>query len=338
MTRRLRLAGRALLAAVALVCTGTLVACSSITVDALPQPGSRYGDGYDIILEFANVLNLPDRANVIMKGTKVGVVDRVSATEQGAEVTARIDGAVRIASNIHAELQQATVLGDIFVALKPGAGAAEPTSFLTAGQRIPLSQTNSPPQLEETIASLANFVASGSIQRVQNTILGINRVTPERSEQVRAIAKRVSANLADLSDNVDTVDQWLGGLASTVDVMTANIPVFQYWFSEDGLRAFDFATGAGIYISTLAPSIGSIYTGGFWLVPFLESSGVALGAVQKSKWGIEEEYKPWRKLFTDMFLPADKYPAMNIISVRTADGRELTENVHDVLRMLGAVP
>jgi hypothetical protein len=39
-----------------------------------------------------------------------------------------------------------------------------------------------------------------------------------------------------------------------------------------------------------------------------------------------------------MFLPADKYPAMNIISVQTPDGREISHNVEDVLRMLGAVP
>jgi hypothetical protein len=93
-----------------------------------------------------------------------------------------------------------------------------------------------------------------------------------------------------------------------------------------------------VAISTLLPSVGSIYTGGFWLVPFLNSFGVALGAVQKSKWAIEGEYRPWRKLFTDLFLPEDKYPAMNITSVQTADGREISGNVQDVLRMLGATP
>ena len=65
---------------------------------------------------------------------------------------------------------------------------------------------------------------------------------------------------------------------------------------------------------------------------------IEYGAIQKSKWAIEEEYRPWRQLFTDVLLPADKYPAMNITSVQTADGREVTGNVQDVLRMLGAIP
>jgi phospholipid/cholesterol/gamma-HCH transport system substrate-binding protein len=91
-------------------------------------------------------------------------------------------------------------------------------------------------------------------------------------------------------------------------------------------------------VGTLFPSVGSVYDGGYWLVPFLNSLGIALGAVQKSKWAIEGEYPPWRKLFTDLFLPEDKYPAMNITSVQTADGREISGKVQDVLRMLGATP
>jgi hypothetical protein len=243
-----------------------------------------------------------------------------------------------VPSDILAVLQQATVLGDIYVALDRAPAAAGAGVPLQPGGRVPLTQTTSPPQLEDTLANLANFVASGSIQRVQNAIIGINRVTPERAEQVRAIASRVSVNLADLSENIDTVDQWLNGLTGTANVMATSIPQLQYWFSPAGMLAWNRTTEASVAISTLLPSIGSIYTGGFWLVPLLNSLGIAVGAVQKSKWAIEGEYRPWRKLFTDLFLPADKYPAMNITSVQTADGREISGNVQDVLRMLGATP
>jgi hypothetical protein len=39
-----------------------------------------------------------------------------------------------------------------------------------------------------------------------------------------------------------------------------------------------------------------------------------------------------------MFLPQDKYRAMNITSVETADGRDITGRTQDILRMLGATP
>jgi virulence factor Mce-like protein len=324
--------------AISLLCAVAMSSCAAINVNDLPQPGNSYSDGYDIVIEFANVLNLPDRAKVVMDGTTIGVVDHVDVGQSAADVTARIDRAVKVPSDILAVLQQATVLGDIYVALDRAPAAAGAGVPLQPGGRIPLAQTTSPPQLEDTLANLANFVASGSIQRVQNAIIGINRVTPERAEQVRAIAARVSVNLADLSKNIDTVDQWLNGLTGTANVMANSIPQLQYWFSPAGMLAWNRTTEASVAISTLLPSIGSIYTGGFWLVPLLNSLGIAVGAVQKSKWAIEGEYRPWRKLFTDLFLPADKYPAMNITSVMTADGRDITGNVQEILRILGATP
>lgn len=323
--------------AVSLVCAVLVSSCAALSVNNLPQPGSSYRDGYEIVLEFANVLNLPDRAKVVMDGTTVGVVEKVAVGESAADVTARIDSSVKVPSDARAILQQATVLGDIYVAIERASGTAA-TAGLSPGGRIPLTQTTSPPQLEDTIANLANFVASGSIQRMQNSIISINRATPQRAEQIRAIASRVSVNLRDLSDNIYTVDQWLNGLSGTTDVMATSIPKLQYWFSPTGMTQWDRMMTAAIGVGVLLPSVGSIYTGGYWLVPLLKSLGVAVGAVQKSKWAIEGEYRPWRELFTDVFLPQDKYPAMNITSVQTPDGRELIGNVQEVLRMLGAIP
>lgn len=320
-----------------LLCAVAVSSCASLNANSLPQPGNSYSGGYDIIIEFANVLNLPDRAKVVMDGTTIGVVERVAVGKSDVDVTARIDRSVHVPSDIRAVLQQATVLGDIYVALDRPAVVAGGLP-LQAGGRIPVAQTTSPPQLEDTLANLANFVASGSIQRVQNVIIDINRVTPARAGQVREIASQVSRDLSDLSGNIGTVDEWLNGVSGTVDVLTRRIPQLQYWFSPAGMLAFNRVTEASVAISTLLPSIGSIYTGGFWLVPLLQSLGIAVGAVQKSKVAVEGEYPAWRQLFTDTFLPEDKYPAMNITSVVSPDGRDITGNVQEILRILGATP
>lgn len=319
-----------------LACTALLSSCASITVNSLPQPGNAYRDGYDIVLEFANVLNLPDRAKVVLDGTDVGVVTDITVADDHADVTSRIAPDVAVPSNVHATLQQATVLGDIYVALEPDEknDSAPP---LTPGGRIPLIQTTSPPQLEDTIANLANFVASGSIQRAQNTVIRLNNLNPPEPE-IRALAGRVAVDLSDLSDNVDLVDKWLDGVAGTGNVMYAKLPAFQYWFSPAGMLGFDRGMEVASYVGILLPSIGSIYSGGFWLVPLLDSLGTTMEAIQHSKWAVEDEIPRWRKLWTDMFLPVDKHPAINITSIVGPDGREISGNVQDVLRMLGAMP
>ncbi|ORW60115.1 mammalian cell entry protein [Mycobacterium parmense] len=311
--------------------------CASLNVNALPQPGNSYSNGYNIIIEFDDVLNLPERAKVVLDGTTVGVVTKMDVTSRRVDVTARIDSSVVVPSNIHAVLQQATVLGDIYVALERPQPDQPAAPALAAGARIPLADTTSPPPLEDTIAHLADFVSSGSIQRIQNTLVGINRVTPQ-GDTARKIASQVAVDLSDLSKGIDTVDQWLQGVSGTGQVAFNRIPAFQDWFTPKSMEGFNRQTVAASYVGTLLPSVGSVYSNGYWLVPLLNSLADALGAMRRDKHAFEAELPAWRRLFYDYFLPEDKYPAMNITSIVGPDGRELSGNVQDVLRMIGATP
>jgi phospholipid/cholesterol/gamma-HCH transport system substrate-binding protein len=330
----MRRSGR--LAVAAFVCGMVLSSCASLNVDAIPMPGSNPAGGYDIILEFANVLNLPERAKVVMDGTKVGVVTGVSLTSRGVDVTSHIDHDVAVPSNIHAVLQQATVLGDTYVALErtPDAETAAP---VRTGGRIPVTQTTSPPQLEDTIASMANFIGSGSIQRAQNTVIKINSITPPRPE-VRQMATRAAVDLSDLSNNIDNVDLWLKGLSDTSNMMYLNTENFKYWLSPTGVTGFHHNFLLTHSLAPILPTIGTIYYYGYWLVPLLASIADAAEAIQHSKWAFDEELPRWAHMVTDYVMPERKYPAINITSIVGPDGRELSGNVQDVLRMIGAMP
>ncbi len=338
------LRSRLIAATVATATVLSVSSCAAINVNDLPQPGPSYDDGYDLVMQFQSALNLPDRAKVVLDGVTVGVVSEVALTERDVNVTARMAKGVVVPSDIHAVLQQATVLGDIYVALErptanatqrqpPGTVQAPP---LGAGAVIPLSQTTSPPQLEDTIASLANFVSSGSIQRAQNTIIRLNRIAPA-ADEIRVLTGRIDTNLAALANNLDSVDNVLNGLAGTAAVANERVPDLQYLFSPVGQRGFEHLVAVGNYVGTVLPGIGSITLSGYWLVPFLNSLADSTGALQQSKVAGESEIPKFRKVFTDMFLPVDKYPAINITSIVGPDGRELSGNVQEVLRILGAM-
>ncbi|WP_078293247.1 MlaD family protein [Mycobacterium sp. D16R24] len=327
---------RSIFLAVSLAMVTLVSSCASISVNSLPQPGRGSAESYEIVLEFANVLNLPDRAKVVMDGTAVGTVTRIDLRNDHVDVTSQIDSSVSVPANARATLQQSTVLGDTYLSMERPTAADVAT--VGAGGRIPLAQTTSPPQLEDTLANLANFAGSGAVQRAQNTIIGINNVTPGKREDLRAMVSQVTTDLSDLSNGIDTVDTWLDGVSGTVDVVHRNLDVYRYWFSPAGMTGFDRATITGGYIGTVLPSIGSIYSGGFWLVPLLNSLADAVGAVQQTKWDVEAEAPKWRKLFLEDFFPVDKNPAINITSITGPDGREMVNNVQDVLRILGATP
>ncbi|MEB4211084.1 MlaD family protein [Mycobacterium sp. 94-17] len=329
---------RALLCAV--VCGLSATGCSalnSLSVDAIPAPGHSYNDGYDIVAEFANVLNLPDRAKVVMDGTTVGVVSKVAVAGNHVDVTARIAEGIQVPSDTSAVLQQATVLGDIYLALEPPPGGATAARPLAAGGRIPLQQTVSPPQLEDTIANLANFIGSGSIQRGQNTLVRLNRITPPKDE-VRRVVSQVTTDLNQLSDNVDTVDTMIAGLEQTSNAVGGWAPELSYWLTPQGVRGFERSTVIAREFGNLLPSIGTIYSSGYYIVPTFSSLANAMAAIRGGKQAFEEEYPRFRKFILDYFLPQEKHPAINITSIVGPDGRELSGNVEQVLRMLGAVP
>lgn len=311
--------------------------CASITVDKLPLPGMGSPNGHEIVVEFTNILNLPERANVMLNGTTVGVVTKVANNRDFVEVTARIDPSIEVPANVHAGLQQATMLGDTYVSLDRPPGGEAPAPPLEPGGRIPLAHTTAPPQLEDTIANLATFVTSGSIQRVQRSITDINRVMPHR-DQIRKISSQAAADLSDLSKNLDQVDTLLASAAETVDIIQARIPDYLDWLSPYGLRMWNRMFTIATYINTGLMNTGSVYTNGYWLVPMLNSIADAMGGIQHSKWSFETEWPAWRELLTDALLPVDKHPAINITSIVGPDGRELSENMHDVLRILGATP
>jgi phospholipid/cholesterol/gamma-HCH transport system substrate-binding protein len=323
-------------AAVAIASALVMSSCAFLNVNAIPVPGTAYTGGHDITIEFASVLNLPERAKVVMDGAKVGVVKNVALTGRGVDVTARIDHDVAVPSTIHAVMQQATVLGDTYIALErgPDAASAKP---LGPGGRIPLAQTTSPPQLEDTIANMANFIGSGSIQRAQNSVIKINAITPPRP-QIRQMAARAAADLSDLSNNIDTVDTWLGGLSESAKVMSVNTKNFEYWLSPQGVLALRHSMVPLHFLAPLLPTLGTVYFDGYWLVPPLTAITDALEAVQHSKWVFDEELPRWQHLVTDYYMPERRYPAINITSIVGPDGRELSGNVQQVLRMIGAMP
>ena len=324
----------------ALVCGVSLTGCSrlsSLTVDSVPLPGHSYTNGYDIVAEFANVLNLPDRAKVVMDGTTVGEVGEVTEAGTHVDVTARIEQGVEVPSNVTAVLQQATVLGDIYLALERPTDGTAKAPPLPADGRIPLAQTISPPQLEDTIANLANFIGSGSIQRAQNTVVRMNRITPPK-EEVRRVVSQVTTDLNQLSDNLDTVDVMINSLQQASNVVATYTPQLSFWFTPQGVRGFERATVVAREVGNLLPSVGSIYSKGYWLVPTFSSGANAMEAIRGAKQVVEHEYPLWRKFINESYLAEEKYPAINITSIVGPDGRELSGNVEQVLRMLGAVP
>ncbi|MCS4256011.1 virulence factor Mce-like protein [Rhodococcus erythropolis] len=318
------------LLATALVLMST--AACSLSTDDLPSVRAGVGDAYDITIEFVSVMNLPNGADVIMDGIRVGEVREVSIADAAVVVRAGIRSDTRIPATIQAIIRQNTLLGDTYVALVREPGAAR-NEYLAEGSTVPMSRTTSPPQLEDTMAVLATFINGGSIRRIEDVMARVNSVMPAVPD-VQKIAATVSTDLHDLSGNTQAVDRMLDEINFTAVAIGDSGPELSAIFAPDAAHYWRrVATNAVAHIGTILPSIGSIYEGGLWLVPMLES----LVAVGDAGEGYAAATVDISNFLRTTLIPFVNKPSIDVVSVETAHGDQIVADAENILRMLGAV-
>lgn len=116
-----------------LCCVALLSACSIDPAD-LPIPGSYVaGDKYSLRIEFASVLNLPEKAKVIVEGVDAGVLDTVELVGSTAVATVDLSADVQLPTDTVAELRQSSILGEIYISLQPPADSSGAGSSSASG-------------------------------------------------------------------------------------------------------------------------------------------------------------------------------------------------------------
>ncbi|MGW9267041.1 MlaD family protein [Gordonia terrae] len=327
------------LAAVLVAVIG-LTGCSALSPNRLPSVKSSVPLDYEVTLQFASVLNLPDGADVMMNGLQVGRVNHTETTDEGVDVVVGLTDDRPVPADSSAIIRQNTPLGDTYLALEPPTeGGGE---LLRDGSVIPLDRTTSPPPLEDTIAVLAYFINGGSIQKVQDTMATLNRTMPP-IKNVRSIATTVSKDLDDLSRNTAQLDRMLNSLNAVSGSFSDSRQQIEHVFSEQGEHYWKTVSKSLVaHISTLLPSVGSVFTGGLFLVPLLNSAADAAEAGRGMWDQAPATGAAMAEFLEDTLIPFAKRPSVNIASVaapsvQAAGKTELLGDAKMLLRMLGAI-
>lgn len=227
MTRRSLRAAVALLAGMAI----SLAPACSLDPTRLPVPGAfQPVDSYTVGIEFSSVLNLPARAKVDSGGVQVGVLDRVRLVGDTAVAYVALSGNVQLPQNIQAELRQATILGDIYIALFPPEHPAPET--LRDGDTIALRNTVPADNVEDALRSASNLVTGGAIGTLQQTVLDLNKSFPQDPRELTRMKNKLSGVLNDLAANQQTVDAMLTSMETVSNNLAANTATFDRLVTE----------------------------------------------------------------------------------------------------------
>jgi phospholipid/cholesterol/gamma-HCH transport system substrate-binding protein len=212
------------------VAVGLAPGCS-LDPTRLPVPGSYVaGDKYTVKIEFSSVLNLPARAKVDSGGVQIGVLDRVALDGSTAVAYVDISTKVKLPQDTRAELRQATVLGDTYIALFT---PATPSPIaLHDGDTIPLHDTVPADNVEDVLRSVSNLVSGGELGTLQDTVINLNKAFPKDPAELTRIQQKLAGVLHDLAANQDTIDGILSGAENISNSLAANTKTFDRLVTE----------------------------------------------------------------------------------------------------------
>lgn len=213
------------------VLLGTVLSGCSLRPMDLPLPKTRMGvDHYAIDVEFQSVLNLPLKTKVEVNGAQVGLMDSVRVHDFRATATLLIDNRVELPIETRVELQQHTILGDMFVSLIP---PDNPTGrMLHDGDVIPIDQTKPADNIEDSMAAIVGWWTGGSIPFIQNLIVNLNKAFPENGAELQAFISKGSTSLGRIAE---TTDQFSTILVNSNDIMATlgtSQDLYEFLFSD----------------------------------------------------------------------------------------------------------
>ncbi|WP_170945903.1 MULTISPECIES: MlaD family protein [unclassified Rhodococcus (in: high G+C Gram-positive bacteria)] len=208
---------------IGLFCVVALSACSVDPAD-LPIPGSYVaGDKYSLKIEFASVLNLPEKAKVIVEGVDAGVLDTVELVGSTAVATVDLSADVQLPTDTVAELRQSSILGEIYISLQPpsdaNANASSSGPYLRDGDVIPVERTVPADNVEDVLRGLSNLVTGGRYVQLQEAVNNVNAAVPPDPAEVDKINLAARTALTDIGDNTGEIDRILAaaeGISNTV--------------------------------------------------------------------------------------------------------------------------
>ncbi|AXK85849.1 phospholipid/cholesterol/gamma-HCH transport system substrate-binding protein [Nocardia farcinica] len=204
-----------------LLVVATLTTACGLRPSDLPIPGTYLaGEHYTIDIEFTSVLNLPERAKVMVDGVEVGVLDSVELVGDTAVARVDIRADVQLPVDTTAELRQNTILGDMHIALDTPDATGE--RYLFDGGRISQEHTRPATNIEDTLRALSNVITGGPWTALSEVVADVNAALPDDPAELDKIMAAGRAALHDMATHTDEIDRILDDAAAISTTLAAD--------------------------------------------------------------------------------------------------------------------
>jgi phospholipid/cholesterol/gamma-HCH transport system substrate-binding protein len=194
------------------VCALGLTGCQ-FNLQGLPSPGGGPpGDSYKLTAVFADVLNLPQRAQVKLDGVVVGQVTTIRLDHYRGVVDMAIARNIQLPAGTTAEIRFTTPLGEDYISLSKPAQSSGPT--LADGATLGETSTSSAPTIEDTFALLSAVLNGGGLDQLRTIIVELNKAIGGHEPQYRDLLDQLGRLVGALNGRSGDIDRTLDALNS----------------------------------------------------------------------------------------------------------------------------
>jgi phospholipid/cholesterol/gamma-HCH transport system substrate-binding protein len=234
----------------------------ALSLQTLPKITGNSNPTYPVRAIFANVLNLPDDAQVRVGAQVVGQVGQISTKNFQADLVLDIDKSVHLPVDSTAQIRFDNPLGDEYVLIvepggatntltasaSPGASSATPGAatastadsgqFLAPNSLIPESDTSTAPSVEDTFGALSLVLNGGGINQLQTIIHKLKNTFNGNQPEIRSFLTTIDNAFTSLAGGRTAIDNAL----TSIDNLTGKLNGGRQTISNG--------------INTIAPAIG----------------------------------------------------------------------------------
>jgi phospholipid/cholesterol/gamma-HCH transport system substrate-binding protein len=222
--RRVKLA--AAVAAAALGLTGC--GFHGLYTANLPGGANLGGHPFTVTIQFRNVLDLVPQSNVKVNDVAVGKVTKVELDQDPSlgplkgwisRVTIKVNGNVDLFSNAYAAIKMTSLLGEKYVDLEqPPAGTG--TGRLSNHAEIPLSRTDTAPEVEQVLAAIYLVFNNGGLAQIKTIATQLNAALGGHETAVRDLLVQLNKFVSGLDtqkNQITTAIEKINHLAVTLN-------------------------------------------------------------------------------------------------------------------------
>jgi len=169
------------------------------------------GPTFSVTAVFADVLNLPQYAQVKLDGVVVGNTTTIEARDGKAYVGMALQQALTLPQGTTAEVRFSTPLGEDYVSLHRPT-TPQPGPPLGDGSVIPETQTMTAVTIEDTFAALSLLLNGGGIDQLKTIVTELEHALDGHTADFRDLVSQLDRLVTTLNSRQSELDTVLGTL------------------------------------------------------------------------------------------------------------------------------